>query len=146
MIDAHGVEQPPRARHPAAQPPEVGRLHHVPAVHGQAPVLTTRVEGIGRRPDVATEIELVLPGPHVGAVPRDHERKISLQAHAHLGGCPSCPAPLLGPEPLHVLVEEPAVFELARGYRHGRRLPVAERRLPRRPRMLVTALLAGPEQ
>src|SRR5439155_7547095 len=96
--------------------------------------------------DVAAEIEFVRPRPHVRAVPRDHEGEISLQANTHLGGCPSCRVPLLGREPLHVFVEQAVPLELMRGRRHGRRLAVAERPLPYRPRPLATALLAGAEE
>ena len=130
MIDAHGVEEARGAGNPPAQPVEVGCRHGIPAVHGQAPVLTALVERVRRCADVAAEIEFVRPRPHVRAVPRDHEGEISLQANTHLGGCPSCRVPLLGREPLHVFVEQAVPLELMRGRRHGRRLAVAERPLP----------------
>ena len=111
VIDAIAVVEARHAPRALAQPAIVLRGHHVPPIDGQSPVLARRAEGIRRRADGAVEAEDVLVGPDVGAVGADHERKVAKQAD--LAQLFARRLPLRVGEPLHVLMKENLLLQLA---------------------------------
>ena len=111
MIDADAVEERGRPPRPRAHPLEAGALHRRPAPRRQPPVLPGVAERVGRHADGGVEHELLLAGPHVGAVARHHERQVA--EHPHAGRGPRG-LPLPFGDPLQVGAVPPLLAERQR--------------------------------
>ena len=144
MIDAVAVEEVRAAPRPLAQPPEILRGDHVPAVDRHAPVLSGRAEGVGRRAQRQVEPELILPRPHVGAVGVHHERQIAEQLHAVQVAARLLP--LRAGQPLQVLMEQDLARQLAARVIDRARLPPLQRLGPFRPWLLAFVHVDGAKE
>src|SRR5439155_7670096 len=112
VIDPENVEPLRELAHAAPPPRETIRLHHVPAVERDAPILPPALHEnvvleIRLRRSAATpfEIELLRLKKYIRAAPRNSERHIAHQFHA--ARCRMRPrgSPLAEAEPLHVGVK-----------------------------------------
>ena len=140
VVDAHAVEERRGPTRAGAHPLEAGGLHRLPAPRRQAPVLPGVAERVRRDADGGVEHELLLAGPHVGAVARHHERQVAEDADA--GRAPGG-LPLLLGDPLQVGPIAPLLGERRRGLAHRRRVGEGQCRRPVPPRPLLVRGVDG---
>ena len=92
VIDAKPVEQLGAAPRPLPEPFVAAGLVHVPAIHGQPPVLAGLRERVRGNADRRVDAELVLAGPDVGAVAAHHEGEVAEDHDAGVAGAPGATA------------------------------------------------------
>ena len=121
MVDAEDVEHLRELLHPTLPPTEAIRLHHIPAIQRDAPVLAPTLHEVvvfkirlRRRTTAPLEVELLGLKEHIRATPGDAKRHIAHEFHP-LVRCigPHC-APLAEAQPLHIGMEVQLLTDLRR--------------------------------
>ena len=134
MVDPEPVVQirlPARAH---AKPRKIVPARLIPVVGRQSPFLAGLTEGIWRRADRRVEEKIIAPAPHIGAVERDHEGKVSEDLYPFGGLTDRLPLPRRNP--LDVLIKQNLTGEARARARQHRRLAIAKVGGPLGPRAL----------
>ena len=146
MVDAVPVVEIAGSPRPVTQPAEIVGRDRVPSIGRHAPVLTGCAERIRRCAYRHVEVELVLPGPDVGAVAVHHEREIAEQCHTVCRGRGARLSPLRVGQPLQVLVIQHVRRELLARSLESLHITAPERLGPFGPRPVLFPTMNRPKQ